>query len=306
MNYQPFISVIVPVYNSDSTISQTIQSLLKQEYPTHKLEIIVVDNNSTDNTADIIQSYPVQYLRDNAVQSAYAARNCGIRAATGEILAFTDGDCIADPFWIQSGVTLFENSDIGGVVGSIATDRPKSLLDHALYNHSFLGSEHCLNNPFLPYAQTANAFYRKFILTQIGLFDDNFVSGGDADLSWRLQLNTKLRLVSAPKAVVYHQHRKSLSAFWNQRITHGRGRADLEFKYATQMKQRGVKTQISNKGWMFGLQIFRCMCYRACRSLFYMLTLNGKSFLGEWIFLGGEVAFHVGCLERKQELDSLI
>ena len=111
MNNQPFISIIVPVYNGENIIGACLKSLLAQDYPKDKYEVIAVDNNSKDKTADIIKEYSVHYLFESKVQGSYAARNTGVRHAKGEILAFTDADCVADKGWLKKVGTEKESGN---------------------------------------------------------------------------------------------------------------------------------------------------------------------------------------------------
>ena len=96
MNNIPYISVIVPVYNGETTIGKCVEALLNQDYPKDKYEVIIVDNNSKDKTAEVIDQYPVTYALEKGTQSSYAARNSAIKMAKGDVLAFTDSDCIAN------------------------------------------------------------------------------------------------------------------------------------------------------------------------------------------------------------------
>ncbi len=108
------ISIIVPVHNNEMTIDSLLDSLLNQSYPNDKYEIIMVDNNSSDNTRKIISNYPVTLLDEQNIQSSYAARNRGVRGAKGKILAFTDGDCIPDRYWIATGIEKLLNTKYSG------------------------------------------------------------------------------------------------------------------------------------------------------------------------------------------------
>ena len=89
----PFVSVIIPVLNGERTIRECLVSLLRVDYLPERGEILVVDNGSTDRTAEIINSFPVRYLGEERRGKSYA-RNRGIEASKGEILAFTDADCV--------------------------------------------------------------------------------------------------------------------------------------------------------------------------------------------------------------------
>ena len=102
---QPTVSIIIPVHNDPNGISITLTSLSKQDYPNAAWEIIVVDNNSSDNTAQIADSFKNKIsqlqITSESKQSSYAARNKGISMASGEILAFIDSDMSVESEWIK-------------------------------------------------------------------------------------------------------------------------------------------------------------------------------------------------------------
>lgn len=237
----PSVSIVVPAYNSSGTIAGCIESLLAIAYPKDKLEIIVVDNNSTDDTRSLIQQYSVIFESENELQSSYAARNKGLKRAQGDIIAFTDSDCFVEPEWIAEGVKHFEDDRCGAVAGQILSVPPGTLIEEYLISIDFLHQRHCIENPFYsPYVQTANAFYHRNVFDKIGFFDPMMVSGGDADLCWRMQMQTGYRICYADKAKVHHKHRNTLKGLYKQRRTQGMGRILLEAKYENQMKDEGL------------------------------------------------------------------
>ena len=233
------ISVIVPVYNSEKTIKECIKSILNQTYKDY--DIIIVDNNSKDSTAKIIKKYPVKYLFYDKIQSSYAARNFGIENAKGEIIAFTDADCIADKNWLKDAMKHFKDKNIVCVGGNIKSTKPTN------YIEEYLAEKEALTNKkidyFLPYPKTANAFYRKEIFNKIGLFEE-WVSGGDADLCWRMQLETKYKLKLVDDCIVKHNHRSTLRSMFNQSRTWGKGNALLAKKYPDKFKKRTLKQKL--------------------------------------------------------------
>jgi cellulose synthase/poly-beta-1,6-N-acetylglucosamine synthase-like glycosyltransferase len=227
-NIKPFVSIIVPVYNNRSKIENCIKSLLKINYPKDRLEIIVVDNNSNDGTWDIIEKYEIRAVVEKTIQSSYAARNRGIKEASGEILAFTDSDCIADQNWIIEATECFKDKNVGCVAGRIEGYQKTN------YIEKYLIKQKCLSQGltrFLPYAQTANAIYRKDVLKKIGIFEESWISGGDSDLTWRMLLRSNFKLKNCNKAIIYHVHRSNLKTFFKQRVTWGFGEVLLYKKY---------------------------------------------------------------------------
>jgi glycosyltransferase involved in cell wall biosynthesis len=224
-----YVSVVVPVYNGERTIEECIKSLLNLEYPKEKYEIIVVDNNSADNTVEIVKKYPVRLLHEKK-QGPYAARNLGIKNAKGEIVAFTDADCIADKGWLRQLIKNFKGATIAGVGGEILSYNPKTLVERYSDKSGILSQKSFLNSKFrglkMPFIATANAAYKKGILNEIGLFDDSFLIGGDVDLAWRVLLKG-YRIVYAPKALIYHKHRTTPYALFKQFFGYGDEHAKL-------------------------------------------------------------------------------
>jgi len=97
----PFITVIIPFFNAEQYIEKCIQSLLAQSYSQDSYEIIMINNNSTDASSAIVQRYPEITALEEKKQGSYAARNLGILRAKGEIIAFTDSDCVPHVDWLQ-------------------------------------------------------------------------------------------------------------------------------------------------------------------------------------------------------------
>jgi GT2 family glycosyltransferase len=126
----------------------------------------------------------------------------GIKTAEGEILAFTDADCIADENWILNGVKLFVNRHIGGVGGKVNAYRPSNYIERYQAKKDVFGQDRHLSRRRLLQREgkivTCNAFYRRDVFEKIGLFNPTLVSGGDYDFSLRVQKETDYTLQYAP------------------------------------------------------------------------------------------------------------
>jgi cellulose synthase/poly-beta-1,6-N-acetylglucosamine synthase-like glycosyltransferase len=244
MTARYFISVIVPVYNGEKDIGNCMESVISQDYPTDKYEVIVVDNGSKDRTADILKKYPVKYVLENKVRSSYAARNAGIVNAKGDILAFTDADCVAGKNWLKEGGQAFAGEDIGCVAGAIKGCGPANFVEEYLNSRGMISQEEKTEKMPFPYAKTANAFYRKEVFDRTGRFEERWVSGGDADLCWRMQINTGYKIRFASGAAVCHRQRSSVGAMFKQCVTWGKGYTLLYKKYRDKMPKRTLKQVI--------------------------------------------------------------
>ncbi len=230
--YTPFVSVVVPAYNTESMMELCIKSLLSQTYPKDRYEIIIIDNNSTDDTASIIKKYPVIYLSETEIQSPYAARNKGIKHAKGEIIAFTDSDCVADKDWISNAIVAFEDPAVVAVGGPIRGYQPTNYIElyqekHRVDNQKItLSAERVQQNSAA--IATGNAFYRACVLEKVGYFDCTIFGGGDFDLSYRIQDQVDGIFVYVADAVIYHKHAMSLKKLWEQYSRYGYGNIQSE------------------------------------------------------------------------------
>mgnify|MGYP005836945451 CR=1 FL=1 len=213
------ISVVIPIYNGEQDIPDLIQCLQAQSYPWEQVEYLFVDNGSQDQTGTLIEKYrenlatcgiEIKLFQENKIQSSYAARNRGIRAAAGKIIAFTDADCRPLPCWLAELIQPFSDPKVGIVAGEIIALPSENILEKYAESEKTLSQIHTLNHPFYPYGQTANLAIRRSILDQVGLFRPYLTTGGDADLCWRILRETSYQIKFADTAQVQHRHRSTL------------------------------------------------------------------------------------------------
>ncbi|MBU7581670.1 MAG: glycosyltransferase [Nostoc sp. TH1S01] len=226
--FLPMVSVVVPIYNAEADLPALIACLSSQTYPKDRVEYLLVDNNSSDRTLTLLQDaaanspIKISALSENQIQSSYAARNTGIRAAIGEIIAFTDADCHPQPYWLESLIQPFVNSEVVIVAGEIAALPGNSLLEQYAEIQEILSQKHTLAHPFCAYGQTANLAIRRTALEKVGLFRPYLTTGGDADICWRILQQNLGRLEFAPQATVQHRHRSTLKELASQWRRYGR------------------------------------------------------------------------------------
>jgi len=220
------VSVIIPIYNGDRDLPDLLDCLGSQNLPSEQVEYLLVDNQSSDRTSDLLQAAAqnnpqIIPLQATKIQSAYAARNVGIKAAKGEFLVFTDADCRPQPDWLEHLISPFEQPQINLVIGEILGLTSNNWLEIYADKAQILSQQHTLNHEYLPYGQTANLAIRKSSLQKVGLFRPYLTTGGDADICWRLQLQFPDCLVFQSGAIVHHRHRSSLQEFYNQWYKYG-------------------------------------------------------------------------------------
>lgn len=194
----PHATVIVPVYNEGGNVRGLVESLITQDYPGN-VDVLIVDNGSTDETKAILESLDINYLTEREPGS-YAARNRGIEEAEGDIVAFTDGDCRPRPGWLREAVGCLRRQEAHLVAGRVK--RPPSPWGNlwAAYDAAmYLRQAYYVT---LGRAATANLVVRSEVLDAIGPFPQ-VRSGGDFDWTGKAT-DAGYRLVYCDGAAVLH------------------------------------------------------------------------------------------------------
>jgi glycosyltransferase involved in cell wall biosynthesis len=225
------ISVIVPVRNGADSIKSCLASLVATDYPETRREIIVVDNGSTDETAEIVRGFPVRYVAERERLGAPAARNTGIGVARGDVIAFTDADCVVSKGWLQGIAGALDDPTVGGVAGEILPYPPRTAPERYAARIRHLSPQKYLARPRLPFAVFANLAFRRQVFEQIGLLDEKLVQGDSTDFCTRFVRGTGWTLKYVPGATVLHRHRNTTWGFLTQQWAYGRGHALLYIKY---------------------------------------------------------------------------
>ncbi|MEG4840575.1 glycosyltransferase [Microcoleus sp. B9-D4] len=177
----------------------------------------------------------IRHLTENQIQSSYAARNKGIRASTGEIIAFTDADCRPESDWLENLVKPFVDLEVGISAGEILALPGKTILEQHADRQNTLSQKHTLAHPFCAYGQTANLAVRRLVLQQIGLFRPHLTSGGDADLCWRILRETSYKMYFAENAIVRHRHRYTIKQLQSQWYRYGESNKYLHELYGVDL-----------------------------------------------------------------------
>jgi glycosyltransferase involved in cell wall biosynthesis len=216
---KPTVSIIVPVYNAQRTVKECLDSLLRLDYPEARREVIVVDNGSSDATPEILGGYAptITVIRETRRGPA-AARNAGLGWATGDIVAFTDADCVVDRWWLPSILGPLQDPRVGAVGGRNLARRPCPRI--AEFGERVHDHARAIQRLRPPYAITMNWASRRAVLDEMGGFNPGLVRCSDVDLAYRL-IQAGYRLVYEPKAVVYHHNRSTLRALIRQGYQHG-------------------------------------------------------------------------------------
>ncbi len=232
----PRVSVVVCTFNGARTLVQCLRSLLALDYPDY--EVIVVDDGSTDETPALLAHFPeIRIIRQDN-QGLSRARNAGLQAATGSVIAFTDSDCFADRDWLTHLVYQLHRSGAAGVGGPNLTPQDGRLA--ACVAAAPGQPMHVLeSDQTAEHIPGCNMAFRRAALEAINGFDPLFrQAGDDVDICWRLQ-QAGFWITFAPGAVVWHHRRATPRAYLRQQAGYGEAEALLRFKHPDKFNGRG-------------------------------------------------------------------
>ena len=136
---QPFISVVIPARNAEDIIENCLKSLRELDYPKDRMEVIIADGLSTDRTREIAESYGAKVIANPGLR-VVSGRNIGFEAAQGELIAFSDADCVMDRYWLKNSIKYFEDERVAGIGGPNLVPQSESAFGKAagfLFDYAF-------------------------------------------------------------------------------------------------------------------------------------------------------------------------
>ncbi len=225
----PKVSVVVCAYNAERTMDACLTSLAVLNYPDY--EVIVVNDGSRDRTLAIAESHPYCRIISQPNMGLSFARNLGAEAATGEIIAYTDSDCVADPDWLTYLVAKMEASGLAACGGPNYPPPEDSLVPAAVAVAPGGPTHVLLSDEVAEHIAGCNMAFRRDVLLGLGGFDPVYrAAGDDVDLCWRLQ-DAGYVIGFSPAAIVWHFRRNTVRAYCNQQRGYGKAEALVYSKH---------------------------------------------------------------------------
>ena len=215
----PLVSVIVPAYNAEATLGPCLDSVLASRYPACEMEVLVVDNASSDGTPALLATYAGRLgALHESRRGPAAARNCGLRHARGHIVAFTDADCVVDKHWLARITAPLRDPRVGASGGRILAVKPYGSIE--AFGTEIHDHRAAIERYDPPYVITMNWASRRSVLLEAGGFDESLLRGEDVDLAYRL-VARGYRLAYVHDAVVRHRNERTLRGLFSEGWTHG-------------------------------------------------------------------------------------
>lgn len=235
----PFVSVVIPVRDDTERLMLCLEALGNQTYPNDRYEVLVVDNGSKESLEPVVSRFVNAAVVREDQPGSYSARNKGLSLARGEIIAFTDADCIPVSTWIEKGVEkLLEVPGCGLVAGRIEVFYKNSERVNAieLYESVTVFRQQRTLEVW-QFGVTANLFTFRSVFEDVGFFDDSLISGGDYEWSRRVYWHG-YKQVYAEDACVHHPARSSLSELHKRVAREARGAHDLRQSNAPHLESK--------------------------------------------------------------------
>jgi glycosyltransferase involved in cell wall biosynthesis len=219
------VSVVLLTKNSAKTVRKTLESIFNQTRKPD--EVVVVDGNSTDGTLDIVKQYPIKLVTEPGLGFGYA-RNLGVQNAGGDIIAFIDSDCYAEPDWIEKTLRHFDNPEIAGVSGPTKLWNTESMVARFL---AIVGGRVRMPEKefFMKIAPTMNLAVRKTAVTDVEGFDETLARGEDTELTYNI--TKRYKILYDPEAIVWFRGSPNFKTASKKCINHFIGVGQLFAKH---------------------------------------------------------------------------
>lgn len=224
------ISVVVCTRNGANTLRECLEALRRQRHAPH--EVLIIDDGSTDDVPNIARQFAEFGYHRQEHAGLSAARNLGMKMATGDVIAYTDDDCFPDEDWVWHLSLAFEDQQWIGAGGPNLSPPPRTVTEACVAAAPGAPSHVLVNDVEAEHLPGCNLAIRKPALEAIGGFREEFMTAGDdVDVCWRLQeAGGRMRFV--PAAVVWHHRRFTVSAYLHQQSGYGRAEAMLIKRFA--------------------------------------------------------------------------
>lgn len=291
----PFISIIIPCRNEEKFIGKCLESILNQDYPKERMEILVIDGMSDDKTREIIKEYSQKHsfikLLDNENRTTPQGMNIGIKESRGDVIVLVNAHAVLDEDFLKWSIhylnKLQEVDAVGGKLSAISEDKilPKtiSFVSDSIFGSGGIRYRQMTKEGFvkdtLPYCA-----YRKEIFEKIGLIDENLIRGNDAEFNLRL-LKKGGKIYFSPRIKSYLYSRSSLRKFCKQQFQYGY----FKVKIAQKLGWKSVFRQVIPGLFVFSLILSGIMGFfwEPFFSLFWLI-------LGTYFLINIFFSFQIG------------
>lgn len=279
MDEKPFVSIIIPVKNDASLLKACLESISNLDYPKNKIEVIIADGMSTDNSAEVAKNYGARVVL-NEKQTVSPGRNIAFKRSSGEVIAFTDADCVVDKNWIINSLKYFEDDKVACVGGPNLTPPDEGNFGKAVgfvFNQRIFsaGSIHARKLENITEVRSipgCNAIYRREALDKVMPIDESLLTCDDTELNQRL-IDKGYKLLYTPDVFVWHYRRPNPKRLFRQMYRYAIGRLQVGKKDRRMINLIHVLTGVSIPLSLIILLISRSL-FSVFLFLFYLMLVG--------------------------------
>jgi glycosyltransferase involved in cell wall biosynthesis len=236
------VSVVIPAYNAAATIGDTLNALIRQSDPPAIREIIVVDNGSTDATPNIANRFPDITLLQETKRGPSAARNLGLRAATGEVIAHLDADTLPTRAWLKGLVEPFADDSVVLAAGQTLIFHPETPVERYIAAAGLYETDRAISRLPFPFVPSLNMAVRRSAALAVGGWEEELFTAEDVDFSHRVLKAYPSNIAYARRAVLFHRVRSTQPELERLAQTYGQGVARMYLRYHDEVRWDAIKT----------------------------------------------------------------
>jgi glycosyltransferase involved in cell wall biosynthesis len=236
------VSVVVPALNAAATIADMLKALFRQSELPSNLEVIVVDNGSTDATLDIVRRVSSVVLLHEDKRGPSAARNCGLHYASGDIIVHLDADTLPTRTWLRNIVAPFSNSGTVLAAGRTLIFHPATPVERYIAGAGLYETDRAISRLPFPFVPSLNMAVRRSAALAIGGWAEELTTAEDVDFSHRILKMYPSEIAYAADAVLFHRVRSTQLELVKLAQTYGQGVAQMYRRYSSEVRWDVIKT----------------------------------------------------------------
>jgi glycosyltransferase involved in cell wall biosynthesis len=236
------VSVVIPAYNAGATIADMLNGIVRQADAPTDLEIIVVDNGSRDDTAEIVRRFADVTLLLEDKRGPSAARNRGLHHATGDIVAHLDADTLPTRTWLRNLVASFSDPGVVLAAGRTLIFHPATAVERYIAGAGLYETDRAISRLPFPFVPSLNMAVRRGAALAIGGWAEELMTAEDVDFSHRLLKAYPSDIAYAASAVLFHRVRSTPQELTNLARSYGQGVARMYRRYSDEVRWDAIKT----------------------------------------------------------------
>ncbi len=236
------VSVIVPAYNAASTIGDMLNALVRQIDAPSNLEIIVVDNGSTDGTPDVVRRFFGVGLLAEHKRGPSAARNHGLHHATGDVIVHLDADTMPTRTWLRNLIAPFSNPAVVLAAGRTLIFPPSTAVERYIAGAGLYETDRAISRLPFPFVPSLNMAVRRSAALAVGGWAEELMTAEDVDFSHRVLKAYPADIAYASNAILFHRVRRTQQELVALARSYGQGVARMYLRYSDEVGWDAIKT----------------------------------------------------------------